>query len=270
MIFYKLISSNRSKRKIKSSNSFSMLPRKVIKLPDFNLRAFLFPNENSYHFQSIIEANKENCSTYIGVGTFRCLFESLMGEFSQILFIDISDTVVAFNISHLEVLRKINSLAGLTDGLKMCLYKNLLSNSFNHNVIEDDLPDELIESCMKLNVLIRENKREFGDLVDTYNSPNHDVYAFWRNSEVWKKLMSSLDNIFILNGDLSHLVFTTEMIKSSIISLSNIVDYKPDVFEDFDTLAKNGNIILYTQFRNKRSIMNEDFSYNYMSTSSSF
>ena len=39
------------------------------------------------------------------------------------------------------------------------------------------------------------------------------------------------------------------MIKASIISLSNIVDYKPEICEDFDALAKNGNIILYTQFR---------------------
>ena len=113
MIFYKRISSNRSKRKYKVLD----LPLRFTK--SFKTSRFQFeisfPNENSYYFQPIIEANKENCSTYIGVGTFRCLFESLMGNFSKILCIDISDTVVAFNTTHLEVLKKINSLDGLDD-----------------------------------------------------------------------------------------------------------------------------------------------------------
>jgi hypothetical protein len=68
---------------------------------------FLIPNEvNPNHNQEIIAGKK---GTLISVGTFRTLYNALPGDFSTIVFYDLSEATFKFNQSNLELISDLES-----------------------------------------------------------------------------------------------------------------------------------------------------------------
>jgi hypothetical protein len=143
---------------------------------ELDLNPFLLPSENGIQSGEYIVPNEEQTHLYkreienisgilVSVGTFRTLFNAVMGDFSHIVMLDYDELATRFNYWNLNLIYKLQE-SGLDSEMQRYTYLSILYNRLPESRFLWTLSHLKRDDYSKLNQLLSELEE---------NSPKLDV-----------------------------------------------------------------------------------------------
>lgn len=222
---------------------------------------YIKPNEFSPLFYQKIIALAKN--TLISVGTFRSVINFTLGSFHKAVFLDIDEAICEFNRHHLDLIKEIASIEGLSPFEQRCQYlaalhvqwlpKDIVTTSIKIadlleklKVLPQNLaglpprPRTIVEEMLHQGIKLNQTNpcNWLTDIAKSLADFKHDESSspyYWEDDEQWVRLVSAIkeERISIIQANVAGEEAMPSLAKYlsehnekvSVIDISNVPDY---------------------------------------------